>query len=44
MLFWNMLLRMILEGYLEYSVSSIENVKNVISALIIFIVVMVHQE
>jgi len=29
LLFWNMILRMILEGYMEYALSSIENVENV---------------
>ena len=36
MLFWNMILRMILEGYLEYAVSSIENVENVIISILTF--------
>ena len=29
MLFWNMILRMILEGYMEYAVAAILNVMNV---------------
>jgi hypothetical protein len=29
MIFWNMILRMILEGYIEYSISSIMNVQDV---------------
>jgi hypothetical protein len=33
-LFWNMILRMILEGYLEFAVSSIENVENVIISIL----------
>jgi hypothetical protein len=28
-IFWNMILRMILEGYIEYAISSILNVKDV---------------
>ena len=34
MLFWNMILRMILEGYMEFAVSSIENVENVIISIL----------
>ena len=33
-LFWNMILRMILEGYMEFAVSSIENVENVIISIL----------
>jgi hypothetical protein len=29
MLFWNMILRLILEGYVEYAIAAILNVKNV---------------
>jgi hypothetical protein len=30
MIFWNMILRMILEGYIEYSISSILNVRDMV--------------
>lgn len=29
LLFWNMILRMIMEGYIDYAISSMLNVKNV---------------
>jgi hypothetical protein len=37
MLFWNMILRMILEGYLEFAISSIKNVQNVIISIPTFL-------
>ncbi len=35
MLFWNMILRLILEGYVEYAIAAILNVKNVSNSFLI---------
>jgi hypothetical protein len=44
MLFWNMILRMILEGYIEYAVAAILNVSNVIISFLMILDEMDHRQ